>query len=1114
MRARMVLCSTLLSVGIIASSLTPAFASLSNDSFITGSKASVSTTNSQKEDGFTPKISAIDDILHPTFISGELSEKTNESPEKIVEKYYSKELSSFADNKTSKQLEIGNEAKKEKKLKVKEQSKNSKDKTVVNTVQTYNGVPVFGTNQSYTINSDGVIECIIGSTVEDIDSKVASSESSIQTTQQGALNAVEKDLGFKPTYIENPKLELLLYPVGEKYVYTYEVSVDYMKPDFGGYTYYIDANSLSIIKKFNHVNSVEQATVGTGYGQFGQSSAEKMNLNIVVDDTNKYYLKNTVENFKTVNLSGDIFSESDNCFDNPDTEYLQDAVDAHYNVSYVINFFKEMFNRNGAADSLNSNYSVIIDDNWLEINAQATPFYTRFSTMRSISTNRSFASSLDVAGHEFTHSVMATEGLGSTGEFSETDALNEGLADVFGTICEYYYFKDSDTVKHNGTNFDWQVGEDTKPGSRDDSNPDIDTYEEYITREPEAHEGGGIITKAAYLIAEGGTHNGITVPVISNDEETAYEQLAQIFYYVIKNYIGSIQTFSQFAQSAVETAELLYPNTSADDTVWAAFASVGVLMPGEAPTNFAETGNRNGMNIEFSWDGTAGDSYAIYRSDSLSLVKFDSISGCIGTAETLYGGTHFYVAKVDSNGNRISAYSNMVTVTIYSAAPQNFAIDSKVGTAITFSWDDSPDAKYMVCGYNSSGIMVTGEMVDCATTVTVNIPYGDTYDFSVAKIKYENLRGRISEFSNVIRVENYGDLPAPANFRITNRSGTIIEFSWEGSSGGKYYSLYRKYTGTTGTPQKVEGTTTTGTSISIVTISGSYDYYVAQDNSYGDRTSSFSNSVTVENYNTAPTNLVKSSISGSDAIISWDAPGKLVGVYLKPTGSTTFLGKIATANGTTARFYFSAGSFDCFIAEVDSYGNRISEFSNVITIERYSWATPNFEMSSRNGSEINFSWDGLSGRNYKIYRKLAGSTDTPAEVIDATTTSTTGSTIAITGTYDYYVAEVNMYGNRITEFSNAVTVENYLTAPANFVLTNKVGMIAFFSWDGTSGNNYKIYRRASGTTDVLEEIYDTTDTTGWGYAYDDGAYDFYVAQVDSEGNRISNFSDVVTVGTI
>jgi Zn-dependent metalloprotease len=131
-------------------------------------------------------------------------------------------------------------------------------RTVISTTQTFNGVRVYGTDQNFHINDNGVIECVAGSKVDDIENKVISKSFSAKYSQKDVLNAVEKDLGFKPDYDEAPKPEIILYPVGSKYDYVYEVKVKCVSPYYVSCTYYVNAYNLSIIKVNNNICSVEQ----------------------------------------------------------------------------------------------------------------------------------------------------------------------------------------------------------------------------------------------------------------------------------------------------------------------------------------------------------------------------------------------------------------------------------------------------------------------------------------------------------------------------------------------------------------------------------------------------------------------------------------------------------------------------------------------------------------------------------------------------------------------------------------------------------------------------------------------------------------------------------------
>ena len=114
----------------------------------------------------------------------------------------------------------------------------------------------------------------------------------------------------------------------------------------------------------------------------------------------------------------------------------------------------------------------------------------------------------DVVGHEFSHAVTDY-----TSDFvyqDESGALDESFADINGIFVDYG---------------DWLIGEDTPGGAfRSMANPtlfnDPDRYNSPLRILPGTawdyggvHVNNGIHNKAAYLVTEGGSFNGVDVPL-------------------------------------------------------------------------------------------------------------------------------------------------------------------------------------------------------------------------------------------------------------------------------------------------------------------------------------------------------------------------------------------------------------------------------------------------------------------------------------------------------------------------------------------------------------------------------------------------------------------------
>jgi predicted enzyme related to lactoylglutathione lyase len=197
---------------------------------------------------------------------------------------------------------------------------------------------------------------------------------------------------------------------------------------------------------------------------------------------------------------------------------------------------------------------------------------------------------------------------------------------------------------------------------------------------------------------------------------------------------------------------------------------------------------------------------------------------------------------------------------------------------------------------------------------------------------------------------------------------------------------------------------------------------------------------------------------------------------------------------------------------LDGYGWISYDLIDNLDLSAYTFPVSpwNFGITNRSGTLCQFMWSAVDGNNYAIYRKVTGSTGEPTKVQDVGATNEVDLTTPF-GSYDYCVAIVDSSGNRISNFSTSTTIETFLGAPTNFIANgNRVGMNIQFEWDGTPGENYGIYRRVTGTTDTLEKVKETTSTIDTAVTLS-GSCDFYVAKLDSAGNRISHFSNVVTV---
>ncbi len=220
-----------------------------------------------------------------------------------------------------------------------------------------------------------------------------------------------------------------------------------------------------------------------------------------------------------------------------------------------------------------------------------------------------YAGSLDIVGHEMTHGVISHEK--NLIYMNESGAVNESLADIFGTLIEL----------HANVPFgNWVIGE-SAPGFSEDSplrsmaDPNIqdgdggtlfdrdarysnanrgqpDHYEDLLTPADKlcdstryddngcVHFNSGILNKFAYLISEGGEHRGVTVEGIGR------VKLARIAYRTMTVQLneasGLIEAADGFALSCLELADAGAASIDAGDCeqVFAAQLAVGLVYGG------------------------------------------------------------------------------------------------------------------------------------------------------------------------------------------------------------------------------------------------------------------------------------------------------------------------------------------------------------------------------------------------------------------------------------------------------------------------------------------------------------------------------------------------------
>ncbi|MER5529289.1 M4 family metallopeptidase [Streptomyces sp. NPDC002677] len=266
------------------------------------------------------------------------------------------------------------------------------------------------------------------------------------------------------------------------------------------------------------------------------------------------------------------------------------AADAQYGITKTLDFYKKTFGRKGIANNSKPARAMV---HWGKKVGNAFWDSDCGCMLYGDGDGQEIKKPLvvlDVTGHELTHGVVdATAKLEPTSidndgnQFGEPGALNESLADVFGSNVEF-----SANNPKNPPNYllGEKLGLQQKFLRRLD-HPSLDRLEGTVdywspeVADAEVHAGSGVSSHAYYLLAEGSgrkkigattydspTYDGSTVTGIGRDKATA------IFYRALTRYMVSSTDFHDARVATLKAAEDLYGASGVEyrtvDQAWAA----------------------------------------------------------------------------------------------------------------------------------------------------------------------------------------------------------------------------------------------------------------------------------------------------------------------------------------------------------------------------------------------------------------------------------------------------------------------------------------------------------------------------------------------------------------
>lgn len=551
--------------------------------------------------------------------------------------------------------------------------------------QTYNGVPIWGERVVVTLDQEGNLERLHGTSVQAISQDLGALRARMGR-QKALERAKERDSVSQldtssALEYRNESSELTVWlDESDQAHLAYAVSFFRDSEDGGDPArpyFMLDARSGEVLQ---HFDGLAHAEVGTGPGgnqktgqyyygsDFGNLDVTENGGTCIMDNSR----------VQTINLDGNSSSPfSYNCYENTYKTInggFSPLNDAHYFGGVVFDMFDQWYGTAPLTFQLTmrvhygNNYeNAFWDGSTMTFGDGASTFYPLVD--------------INVSAHEVSHGF--TEQNSGLVYQNQSGGINEAFSDMAGEAAEYFMRGDND----------WQVGTDIFKGNgalRYMDNPpqdgsSIGSADDY-TNGMDVHHSSGVFNKAFYLLA---TTSGW-------DTRQAFD----IFVKANQDYWTPNSNFQEAAQAAVDAASDLGYDTA---DVVAAFAAVDISVDGgDGGGGGGDSELENGVPVT-DLSGSAGSQtrFTLEVPSGASDLEF-SISGGSGDAD-------LYVR-----------FGSEPTTSNYDCRPYQWGNDESCSF-------DSPDAgtwHVMIRGYESyssltlEGSFSEGGTVGCSPSST------------------------------------------------------------------------------------------------------------------------------------------------------------------------------------------------------------------------------------------------------------------------------------------------------------------------------------------------------------------------------------------------------------
>ena len=424
--------------------------------------------------------------------------------------------------------------------------------------QKYNGCVIDGYTMNVSVDASGIIQYADGYHTDlhglSTDTAIGGSDAS-ELAEKYLLSTYRYDLDAISLRCADKSIRC----IEDTPVVGYAVSVSARRSGIPIRDLYIDANESKVIYDRSCITGYERVTANLP----GQK-LDNQTFYIDKKSDEEYFMADSETRMGVYDANGSSFSDWIKAYDNQTNLVITwdgknrnaikpTAVDALANLERVYTFYKDVFGREGLTDDTSADpIPVVVDISSTSKgdftgNAAMINYHAMIIGTKESGASWSLSQYLDVMGHEFSHGILTVDANlynnASVSRFPsshEFDAINEGLADIFGEFVEDY----SDDKQLNRT-CNWVSGEERSAKSPSgseitdaknyDSSKSIDPItgaEEYNMSE---YDGVYVIKHPVYLMSEG----------FGGDREISSRQLAYLFYDLMRE-LSPNDTFKDF----------------------------------------------------------------------------------------------------------------------------------------------------------------------------------------------------------------------------------------------------------------------------------------------------------------------------------------------------------------------------------------------------------------------------------------------------------------------------------------------------------------------------------------------------------------------------------------